>query len=179
MKWVKAVLKVTPELRWHPGQYGEWESSIVPILSLEIGGATLSGLHTQMNEPSKLLEQARDCADLRRMPFVVRETEVERAREIADEFYPQNRNIVEQSSDRITQSPDNAELCARICELARILGYSAVKIRMIVGLWRQDLIGLERKLQNELDEGPQGGASQSVSERPRRHNRVNGRAFGC
>jgi len=26
---------------------------------------------------------------------------------------------------------------------------------MLVGQWRLDLVGLERKLQNELDEGPQ------------------------
>jgi hypothetical protein len=27
-KRVKAILKVTPELRWHAGQFGEWESSV-------------------------------------------------------------------------------------------------------------------------------------------------------
>jgi len=38
LKWVRAVLKVTPQLRWHPGQFGEWESSVVPILSLRLEG---------------------------------------------------------------------------------------------------------------------------------------------
>jgi hypothetical protein len=36
-----------------------------------------------------------------------------------------------------------------------MLDYYAVKTRILVGQWRQDLVGLERKLQHELDEGPQ------------------------
>src|SRR5229473_2807791 len=107
LKWVRAILKVTPELRWHPGQFGVWES------------------------------------------------EVERAPEIADEFYPQNKNLLEEQTGAIIQSPGNAELCATICELARLLGYNAAKTKMLVGQCRLDLVGLERKLQHELDEGPQ------------------------
>jgi len=85
----------------------------------------------------------------------VRESEVERAQEIADEFYPQNRKLLEEQSGAIIQSPGDAELCARICELARLLGYNAAKTKMLVGQWRLDLVGLERKLQHDLDEGPQ------------------------
>jgi hypothetical protein len=156
LKWVKAILKVTPELRWHPGQFGEWESSVVPILSLEIGGTTLKSLGTDTAEPARpLIETQPTCTDERRKPFVVRESEVERAQEIADEFYPQNRKLLEEQSGAIIQSSGNAELCARICELARLLGYNAAKTKMLVGQWRLDLVGLERKLQHELDEGPQ------------------------
>ena len=154
LKWVKAILKVTPELRWHPGQYGEWESSVVPILSLEIGGKMLNSLGAKVNEPAKLrLEAQSACAGEQRGPIVVRESEVERAQEIADEFYPQNKNLLEEQTGAIIQSPGNAELCATICELARILGYHPVKTRILVGQWRQNLVGLERKLQHELDEG--------------------------
>ena len=156
LKWVKAILKVTPELRWHPGQFGEWESSVVPILSLEIGGTTLNNLGAKMNEPARhLIEEQFACAKEHRRPFVVRESEVERAPEIAAEFYPQNRNLLEEQAGAIIQSPGNAELCARICDVARMLGYNAAKTKMLVGQWRLDLVGLERKLQNELDEGPQ------------------------
>jgi hypothetical protein len=156
LKWVKAILKVTPELRWHPGQFGEWESSVVPILSLEIGGTTLKSLGTDRAEPAKLLIEAQPgCASAQRVPFVVRESEVERAPEIADEFYPRNKNLPEEQTGVIIQSPGNAELCATICQLARLLGYNAAKTRMLVGQWRLDLVGLERKLQNDLDEGPQ------------------------
>jgi hypothetical protein len=80
---------------------------------------------------------------------------VDHAQEIADEFYPQNKTILEDQTGVVIQSPGNAELCARICELARMLGYNAAKTKMLVGQWRLDLVGLERKLQNELDEGPQ------------------------
>jgi hypothetical protein len=94
-------------------------------------------------------------ASERRIPFVVRESEVERAPEIADEFYPQNKNLLADRTGASIQSPGNAELCARICEVARMLGYNAAKTKMLVGQWRLDLVGLERKLQHELDEGPQ------------------------
>jgi hypothetical protein len=185
LKWVKAILKVRPDLRWHPGQYGQWESSVVPILSLEIGGTTLGSLGDKMNEPAKLrLEAQQACAGGQRVPFVVRENEVERAQEIADEFHPRNRNLLEEQNGAIIQSPGNAELCATICELARLLGYHPVKTRILVGQWRQDLVGLERKLQHELDEGPQiprenGGGKHSRSRKgmnePRFNKDVSGR----
>jgi hypothetical protein len=178
LKWVKALLKVTPELRWHPGQFGEWESSIVPILSLEIGGTNLKNLGDKMNEPAQhLIEAQTACAGQQRKPFVVRESEMERAREIADEFYPQNKNLLEEQSGTSIQSPGNAELCARICELARMLGYHPVQTRILVGQWRQDLVGLERKLQHDLDEGPQLPSSENGRRHSRHHHGVNGRRF--
>ncbi len=177
LKWVRAVLKVRPELRWHPGQFGAWESSIVPILSLETGGTTLKSLGTDTAERARLLVEAEPAGGGgRRMPFVVRESEVERAPEIADEFYPQNKNLPQEQTGAIVQSSGNAELCATICELARMLGYHPVKTRILVGQWRQDLMGLERKLQHELDEGPQI-PSENSGKRRRRHNGVNGQEF--
>lgn len=174
LKWVKATLKVRPELRWHPGQFGEWESSVVPILSLEIGGTTLNSLGDKMNEPVKLPLEARPgCAGEQRGPFVVRENERERAPEIAAEFYPQNKNLLEEQSGAIIQSPGNAELCATICELARLLGYNAAKTRMLVGQSRLDLVGLERKLQHELDEGPQPPPANGSGRRSRRGGGMN------
>lgn len=169
LKRVKAILKVTPELRWHPGQYGEWETSVVPILSLEIGGTTLNSLVTTMKEPARLqLETQVASTGEQRKPFVIRESEAERAQEIADEFYPRNKNLLEEQTGAIIQSPGNAELCATICELARMLGYHPVKTRILVGQWRQDLVGLERKLQHELDEGPQLPPENGSGKRSRR-----------
>src|SRR5258708_8206188 len=82
LKWVKATLKVRPELRWHPGQFGEGQSSVVPILSLEIGGTTLNHLGAMMNEPAKhILEAQPACAGEDQMPFVVRASGMERAHE--------------------------------------------------------------------------------------------------
>jgi hypothetical protein len=102
---------------------------------------------------------------------------VDHAQEIADEFYPQNKTILEDQTGVVIQSPGNAELCARICELARLLGYNAAKTKMLVGQWRLDLVGLERKLQNELDEGPQILSSKNGGKRSRYHHGVNGRRF--
>jgi hypothetical protein len=178
LKWVKAILKVRPELRWHPGQFGEWESSVVPILSLEIGGATLKSLGTDKAEPASLISGAQpDYASKQRVPFVVRESEVERAPEIADEFYPQNKDLLEEQADGFVQSSSNAELCATICGLARLLGYNAAKTKMLVGQWRLDLVGLERKLQHELDEGPQIPSPENGGRHSRHHHGVNGQRF--
>jgi len=114
LKWVKAILKVTPQLRWHPGQFGEWQSSVVPILSLEIGGTTLESLGDKMNEPAKLhLEAQVVPAGEQRRPFVVRESEGERAQEIADEFYPQNKNLLEESRPARSCNPLEILSCAQ------------------------------------------------------------------
>jgi hypothetical protein len=37
--------------------------------------------------------------------------------------------------------------------MALMLGHNAARTRMLVRQWRLDLVGLERKLQHELDEG--------------------------
>jgi hypothetical protein len=127
-----------------------------------------------MNEPAKLHFEAQlGSAGEQRGPFVVRESEIERAPEIADEFYPQNKNLLGEQTGAIIQSPGNAELCATICELARMLGYHPVKTRILVGQWRQDLVGLERKLQHELDEGPQIPPENGGGKRSRRHSGMN------
>jgi hypothetical protein len=54
-----------------------------------------------------------------------------------------------------------------------MLGYNPAKTKTLVGQWRLDLVGLERKLQNELDEGPQIPSPDS-SRHLRRHNGVKG-----
>src|SRR5258707_13663676 len=105
-----------------------------------------------MNEPVKHLIEAQPASPVeQRGPFVVRESELERAPEIAAEFYPQNRNLPKEQTGAIIQSPGNAELCARICEEARMLGYNEAKTKMLVGQWRLDLGGPWRKLQPGID----------------------------
>jgi hypothetical protein len=46
-----------------------------------------------------------------------------------------------------------------------------------MGQSRHDLVGLERKLQRKLDEGPQIPSENGVGKRSRRHNRLNGQPF--
>jgi Recombination directionality factor-like len=133
LKGVKAVLKVTPEMRWHPGKSGGWETSIVPILSLEIGGTTLESLITNMTEPARVFEKAHAVRpNHERGPYVVRESEEERASEIADEFYPQNKGFAERQATDQVESQEHTEHGAAVCELARRLGYSEARIRKLI-----------------------------------------------
>ncbi len=59
-----------------------------------------------------------------------------------------------------------------------MLGYNAARTRILVGQWRLDLVGLERKLQHELDEGPQIPPTENRGgKRHGRHNGTNGPPF--
>jgi len=49
---------------------------------------------------------------------------------------------------------EKAEQLARICELARRLGYNDAKAKMLIGQSVDNLAALERKLLTELDEQP-------------------------
>jgi len=141
LKGVKAVLKVTPEMRWHPGDDGRWETSIVPILSLEIGGTTLEGLITNMTEPARLLQKVQAAhLDADWDQCVVRETERERASEIAEEFYPQNRDFAEERVAAFVESPKYAEQRSPVCELARQLGHNSARLA-----WIKRIIGEDAK----------------------------------
>ncbi|HEV3481739.1 MAG TPA: hypothetical protein VGR97_05350 [Candidatus Acidoferrales bacterium] len=134
LKGVKATLKVAPEMRWHPGRIGGWETSVVPILSLEIGGTTLESLITDMTEPARLLQKAQSGRDGEQWgQCVVRESEEERASEIADEFYPRNKRSVEEQADAAADSiaREPVEQCSTLCRLARQLGHGNVRIERI------------------------------------------------
>ena len=159
LKGVKATLKVTPEMRWHPRRIGGWETSAVPILSLEIGGATLENLVANMQEPARLLQKAQVGIEEVEQ-CVVRESEEERAPEIADEFYPQNKDLTEADICAAVGSSENAEQCATICDLARQLGFSEAKIKMLLGRRARNPVCLERKLRNQLDERPENAVSR-------------------
>jgi len=135
LKGVKAILKVTPEMRWHPGKGGGWETSVVPILSLEIGGTTLESLITDMTEPARLLQKAQSgCAGEQWGQCVVRESEEERASEIANEFYPQNGGFDENASGDRGSSALGP--CSTVHGLASQLGHSKARVARI-----QKLIG--------------------------------------
>jgi len=139
LKGVKAVLKVTPEMRWHPGEDGRWETSVVPILSLEIGSTTLEGLITNMTEPARLFQKAQTALlGNERVEYAVRENEGERAREIADEFYPQNRYFDDQSPDVAIQPVGRGKQSSPVCELARLLGDNKARLAWLKRMTGQD-----------------------------------------
>ncbi len=152
---IKAVLRATPERIWYTDKEGFRHSSVAYILSLEIGATDLRGLVASMNEPAKLLEHGRGWFGARgRDQFIVREEDVERAGEIAAEFYPHNDQPPE-LAELMVGPTDEDEQCGRICDLARKLGYNEAQIRMKLGQWVENLAGLERELLNELDDLPE------------------------
>ena len=109
-----------------------------------------------MTEPARLLSAGHPTIELSRgVQYVVDETDAERAKEISGEFYP-NRDAADDAPAEPTsgQSEKDEEL-AKICELARRLGYNDAKAKMLIGQSAGNLAELERKLLNELDERPE------------------------
>ena len=53
---VKAVLEATPEKIWYRDRSGINHTSVVHILSLEVGGPDLRSLLASLEEPGKLFE---------------------------------------------------------------------------------------------------------------------------
>lgn len=133
---VKALLRATPERIWYTDQSGTRHSSVVHILSLEISARDLAA------RPALGAE----------MQYFVRESDAERASEIAAEFYSQDGHAADEHVDSPDTTGEEDERSARICELARRLGYREVQTKMLLGQWATNLSGLELRLLNELDQ---------------------------
>jgi hypothetical protein len=152
---IKAILKASPEKISYSDHDGTRHTSVAYILSLEIGGTDLRTLVANMTEPARLLSEGRPTIELSRgAQYVVRETETERAAEIAGEFYPSGERAAVESVQPNNDQRERDEQLARICELARRVGCNDAKAKMLVGQWAGNLARLERKLLNELDEQP-------------------------
>lgn len=78
----------------------------------------------------------------------------DRAKEIAGEFYPSSETVATKSAEPGNGQSERDEQLARICELARRLGFNDAKTKMLIGQSAGDLAGLERKLLTELDDQP-------------------------
>ena len=152
---IKAILKASPERVSYSDRDGTRHTSVAYILSLEIGATDLRTLVSNMTEPVRLLGDGRAAFDLsRRAQYVVRETDAERAGEIAGEFYPNSEAAAGESVEPAIGQSEGDEQLAMICELARRLAHNDAKTKMLLGQWAGNLAGLERKLLNELDEQP-------------------------
>ncbi len=158
---VKAVLKATPEKIWYRDRSGMNHASVVHILSLEVGGPDLRSLLASMEGPAKLFQQGHSAGSNGGTQYVIREVEAERAPEIAGEFYPNGEPACGELAEASIAPNDEDEVIARICELARQLGYNDAKTKMLLGQWAVNLAGLERKLLNKLDEKPERTPTQS------------------
>ena len=86
--------------------------------------------------------------------YVIREAEVERAPEIAGEFYPNGDATCNELPEASMPSNEEDEVIARICELTHQLGYNQAKTKMSLGQWARNLVSLERSLLNELEALP-------------------------
>jgi hypothetical protein len=143
---VKAVLKATPEKIWYRDRSGINHTSVVHILSLEVGGPDLRSLLASMEEPGKLFEQGRSVGFDGGTEYVVREAEAERAPEIAGEFYPNGEAACSELAEASSPSNEEDEVIARICELTHRLGYNQAKTKMLLGQWARYLVSVERSL---------------------------------
>ena len=152
---IKATLKASPERISYSDSDGMRHTSAAYILSLEIAGTDLRTLVANMTEPARLLSEGRPTIELSRgVRYVVRETDRERAAEISGEFYPEKDAAAEACAQPNSDHSEQEEHLARICELARRLGYNEAKTKMLIGQAAGNVAGLERKLLNELDERP-------------------------
>jgi hypothetical protein len=152
---IKALLKASPEKVSYSDRGGTRHTSVAYILSLEIGATDLRTLVANMTEPCRLLGEGHAAFDLSRgVQYVMRETDGERAEEIAGEFHPNVEAAAAGSVDSAVGQSDRDEQLARICELARRLGFNDAKTKMLVGQSLVDLARLERKLLNDLDGQP-------------------------
>ena len=150
---IKAILKATPERISYSDRDGSRHTSVAHILSLEIGATDLRTLVANMTEARTLLGEGRAAFDLSRgVQYVVRETDGERAQEIAGEFYPNGEAVAEEPVKPSIGQGERDEQLARICELARRLDFNDAKTKMLIGQSTRDLASLERKLLDELDD---------------------------
>ena len=152
---IKAILKASPERISYSDRDGTRHTSVAYILSLEIGATDLRTLVANMTEPRRLLGDGPAAFDLTRgAQYVAHETDAERAEEIAGEFYRNGGAPAEEPVEPAIEPSERDEQLARICELARRLGFNDAKTKMVIGQSAGDLAGLERKLLNELDDQP-------------------------
>jgi hypothetical protein len=161
---IKAILKASPEKISYSDHDGTRHTSVAYILSLEIAGTDLRTLVANMTEPGRLLSEGRPAIELSRgVQYVVHESDGERAKEMAGEFYPSSETVATESAEPANGQGERDEQLARICEVARRLGFNEAKTKMLIGQSAGDLAGLERKLLNELDDQPGRRSAGSVA----------------
>lgn len=152
---IKAILKASPEKIAYSDHEGTRHTSVAYILSLAIEGTDLRTLVANMTEPARLLSEGRPNIEVSGgVQCVVHEADGDRAKEIAGEFYSNSETAAAPPVARSNGQSERDEQLARICELARRLGFNDARTKMLIGQAARDLAGLERKLLNELDEGP-------------------------
>ncbi len=161
---IKATLKASPEKISYSDHDGIRHTSVAYILSLEIGGTDLRTLVANMTEPTRLISEGHPAVEVSRgVQYVVHEADGDRAKEIAGEFYPNSESVGAESAAPSSGQGEREEQLARLCELARRLGFNDAKTKMLIGQSAGDLVRLERKLRNELDDHPETKSAGNVA----------------
>jgi hypothetical protein len=78
------------------------------------------------------------------------ETEAERCREIAGEFYPNRDAGTEEFVTSAIGKSERDKQLTRICQLALKLRFNDAKTRMLLGQWARNPGELEQQLVNQL-----------------------------
>ena len=152
---IRAILKASPERVSYSDSNGTRHSSVAYILSLEVAGTDLRNVVANMTEPARFFAGGRQAIDLSGgAQYVADEPDAERAAEISSEFYPSAETAAARGLESCSDQSEREEQLARICELMRRVGYSKAKIRMLIGQSSGHLGAIERKVLDELDEGP-------------------------
>src|SRR5437016_2704699 len=125
---IKAILNASPERVSYSDRDGTRHTAVAYILSLEIGARDLRTLVSNMTDPARLLGEGCAAFDLsRRVQYVAREKDAERAGEIAGEFYSNGEAAAGEPVEPAIGQSEGDEQLARICELARRLGHNDAK----------------------------------------------------
>ena len=149
---IKALLRATPEKISYSDHNGTRHSSVVYILSLEMGGGDIRGFGARPGEPVRAGEQGSIASGTSRgVQYAVHEADEERAGEIAGEFYRNEHSGPSEQVESPQGPSEEDDQVARICDLARRLGYNEAKTKMKLGQWAKKLAGLEVELLSELD----------------------------
>ncbi len=156
---IKALLRATPEKISYSDRNGARHSSVVYILSLEMGATGIPEFTAGTVVPAVSVRQSHaSTGPSPEMQYAVHEPDAERAEEIAGEFYANGDSGLSEPADSPDVPSEEDEQLARICDLARRLGYNEAKTKMKLGQWAGKLAALEAELLSELD----GLADQSA-----------------
>jgi hypothetical protein len=156
---VRAILRVSPELTWYRDRDGAPHPTVIHVLSVEAPGpaqqtgATEPILETWAGQPNNgHAVVSNQC--------VAVETDTERVKEIAEEFYPDSDGSGGEGEEYFAPAGDpddegpgrNREQEERIRAFAKELGFTDAKFQMLLGESGANLDALEQRLQRAIRE---------------------------
>ena len=142
---IRVTLKVCPEKVTYEGENGGKKSSTAHILSLNLSAETLPKLIEKMTEFSKLFLETRKLLGGHTIVVEDNDDNPERAKEIIEEFHPQNALPAGPPKAEIPSIEEVAQK-ARIHKMCGSLNFNQAKENMLLGQHQGNLGELEAKL---------------------------------